>query len=73
MIMIALDWGMIGCCVTILGGMYVFSRDIKQDIKQITTNHREDVTRMEDKWHALLKEIHEIDKKIYKIELKREK
>jgi hypothetical protein len=48
--------------ITLLGGMYVFSRDIKNDLRE--SNKR---------WHQLLTQIHSLDKKIYKLELKREK
>jgi len=51
-----------GELITLIGAMYIFSRDIKNDMRE---NNR--------RWHELLKEIHSLDKKIYKLELSRER
>lgn len=48
--------------ITLLGALYIFSRDIKNDLRE-----------SDKRWHQLLNQIHSLDKKIYKLELKREK
>lgn len=64
------EWQGLAVVFTIIGGLYIFLRNLRTDIREPMEKRMD---KMDERWHELLKEIHSLDKKIYKLELKREK
>ena len=64
------EWKELAFVFTIIGGLYVFLRNLRTDIRDPIEKRMD---KMEERWHELLKEIHSLDKKIYKLELKNNK
>jgi len=64
------EWQGLAVILTIIGGLYIFLRNLRTDIRDPIEKRMD---KMDERWHSLLKEIHSLDKKIYKLELLREK
>ena len=68
-----LSWEIIGTGVTIIGAMYIFTRDIKADSKSIKTDMKEQMSKFEDRmetidtrWASLFEKFHILDKDMEK-------
>lgn len=48
-----MDWQFFTIIATIAGSYYMIRRDIKIDMLQMQTFHREDLKAMDDKWERL--------------------
>ena len=68
------DFNMVGCVLTLLGSSYIFFRNFRNDIRSdmrkfeerwqiMDEKHEKHRESMDEKWYALLKEIHKLNKR----------